>query len=196
MAKPNSSACQCLWQRCNRSFERSHPAQVFCGDECRQLAVQWERAVRRLKAKREANRRYRCSERGRAKHREQCKASRQRNKELVAARLEHCARSIRSPQTACEGDTNRPKKLRRAKTSCRRPGCGTNWIIEPRTPHKKFCSSLCDKALRAAVARVQRYYHWLGYVGAITSGNRMQVLLAVPGSRSQLRAFERVVLRC
>ena len=196
MAKANSSPCQCLWQRCNRFFVRSHPAQVFCGEECRQLAVQWERVGRLQRARREANRRYRCSERGRAKHREQCRASRQRKKELAAAQLEHCGQTIQSSPTAREGDTNRTKMLRRRKAFCRRPGCGNDWIIEPITPHKKFCSSLCDKALRAAAARVQRYYHWLGYVGAITSGNRMQVLLAVPGSRAQLRAFERVVLRC
>ena len=55
---------------------------------------------------------------------------------------------------------------------------------------------MCDNALRAASTRVQRYYLSQGYVGAITPRNRMNVLLAKPGSRGQLRAFQSVVLRC
>lgn len=104
--------------------------------------------------------------------------------------------SFESSQSTREGDTNRTKSLDTQKSSCQRPGCSADWTIDPRTPHKKFCSSLCDNALRAAVARVDRYYKSLGYVGAITARNRMQVLLARPGSRVQLRAFQRVVLRC
>lgn len=193
MAKPNSPPCQCLWQRCNRSFVRSHPAQVFCGEECRKSAIQSDREQRTRKADREAKRRYRSSERGRAKHREYCRASRQRKKD---ARSIDCAQTIQSSCDAREGDTNRSKSRIGQKSSCQRPGCGADWRNDPRAPHKKFCSSLCDNALRAAVARVTRYYKALGYVGAITSSNRMQVLLARPGSRVQLRAFERVILRC
>jgi hypothetical protein len=55
---------------------------------------------------------------------------------------------------------------------------------------------LCDNALRAACARVERYYMAQGSIGKITSANRLNVLLAKPGSRGQLRAFESVVLRC
>ena len=55
---------------------------------------------------------------------------------------------------------------------------------------------MCDNALRAAATRVERYYLPRGYIGKIISANRMNVLLAKPGSRGQLRAFESVVLRC
>lgn len=135
-----------------------------------------------------------------------------RKKELAAtARLARQEASVDTPTpssselvpslipiapTEREGDTNRPKKRNQKKTSCTRPGCEVDWIIDPRTPHKKFCSPLCDNALRAAIARVERYYLSRGYVGAITASNSMQVLLAKPGSRVQLRAFESVVLRC
>ena len=69
------------------------------------------------------------------------------------------------------------------------PGCFVDWNFDLRTPHKKFCSSLCDNALRAACARVERYYKARGSIGRITSANRMNVLLAKPGSRAQLRGF-------
>jgi len=36
---------------------------------------------------------------------------------------------------------------------------------------------MCDNALRAAATRVERYYLSRGYVGRITSANRMNVLL-------------------
>jgi len=196
-AKPNSSPCQCLWQRCNRSFTRIHPAQVFCDDKCRRLAVAFERTQKRRQARRAANRRYRSGEQGRAKHRESCRASRQRKKELAAtAHAASHAGSVQPSLTAREGDTNLTKTGHRQKSSCHRPGCVADWIADPRIRHKKFCSFRCDNALRAAVTRVDRYYKSLGHVGAITSRNRLQVLLAVPGSRAQLRAFERVVLRC
>ena len=55
---------------------------------------------------------------------------------------------------------------------------------------------MCDNALRAACARVERYYKACDSTGRITSANRMHVLLAKPGSRAQLRVFESVVLRC
>jgi len=95
-----------------------------------------------------------------------------------------------------EGDTKPPKKRRPKKSSCRRPGCIDDSNIDLRTPHKKFCSPLCANALRAAATRVERYYKSRGCIGAMTSFNRMKVLLAKPGSRAQLRAFESVVLRC
>lgn len=95
-----------------------------------------------------------------------------------------------------EGDTKLPKSRFRKISFCKRPGCYVSWCVDPRTPHKKLCSSLCDNALRAACARVERYYMAQGSIGKITSANRLNVLLAKPGSRVQLRAFESVVLRC
>jgi hypothetical protein len=95
-----------------------------------------------------------------------------------------------------ESDTKLPKSRFRKNSFCKRPGCYIAWFVDPRTPHKKFCSSMCDNALRAASTRVQRYYQSQGYVGAITPRNRMNVLLAKPGSRGQVRAFQSVVLRC
>jgi len=95
-----------------------------------------------------------------------------------------------------EGDTNTPKTHRTKKYSCQRSGCFVSWNFDPRIPHKKLCSSLCDNALRAACARMSRYYKTQGAIGRITSANRMNVLLAKPGSRAQLRAFQSIVLRC
>ena len=197
--KPNSLSCQCLWQPCNRNFSPSHPTQVFCGESCRQSAIEFERAQSRQRARRKANQRYRPTARGRAKHRESCKAYRQRKKELAATTqlaIQEVPTELPQSNSPREGDTNRLKSCRRKKSSCRRPGCKVDWQFDPRTPHKKYCSPLCDNALRAAAARVERYFKARGNLGAITRHNRLKVLLAKPGSRGQLRAFESVVLRC
>ena len=108
-------------------------------------------------------------------------------------RLAQCPPVLLSP---AEGYTNLPKSRRTKNSRCQRSGCFVSWDVDRRTPHKKFCSLLCDNALRAACARVERYYMAQGSIGKITSANRLNVLLAKPGSRGQLRAFESVVLRC
>ena len=187
-----SSRCHCLWQPCNRFFAPSYPAQVFCCEECRLASVEFERLQRRKESTRKANQKYRRTDRGRLKRADQQRRRRIRFKE-ERLRLAQCTPVSPLPP---EGYTNPPKHRPTKKSSCRRPGCFVSWVIDPRTPHKKFCSSMCDNALRAACTRVERYYLSRGYVGKIISSNRMKVLLAKPGSRGQLRAFESVVLRC
>lgn len=199
VTKLYSLSCQCLWQPCNRNFTPSHPAQVFCDEPCRQLAVQLERAQARRRARRKANQKYRPTARGRAKHRESCKAYRLRKKELAATAQRESSgmvAELAQANSPREGDINWPKIACSKKSSCRRPGCEVEWEIDPRSPHKKHCSSLCNNALRAAAVRVERYYKGRGCVGAITRHNRLKVLLAKPGSRGQLRSFESAVLRC
>ena len=58
-SKPTSRQCSCLWQPCNRSFTPSHPAQVFCSEECRLNASTSERLQRRTESTRKANQTYR-----------------------------------------------------------------------------------------------------------------------------------------
>lgn len=199
VAEATSFQCRCLWQPCNRSFSPSHPTQTFCCENCRQAAVEAERIRRRKEACDRARKKYRPTDRGRSKHAQYCREYRQRKRELAV--LE----SLSSTPTATEsgphsspreGDTNLPKTRRPKKSFCHRPGCSVGWNLDPRAPHKKLCSSLCDNALRAACARVERYYKSRGSIGRITPANRQQVLLAKPGSRAQLRLFESVVLRC
>ena len=98
--------------------------------------------------------------------------------------------------TEREGYTNYAKSTDDKKSFCLRLGCFVSCEIDPRTPHKKYCSHLCDNALRAAVTQVERYYRSRDCIGAITSRNRMKVLLVKPGSCVQLRVFQSVVLRC
>ncbi len=55
----SSGQCKCLLQSCNRFFAPSHPTQVFCSDECRLVAIDFERSGRRKEASRKANQKYR-----------------------------------------------------------------------------------------------------------------------------------------
>ena len=94
---------------------------------------------RRQQTRREANRRYRRAEQGRAKHRESCKAYRLRKKEraavealVVAPTRPDKVASNRPPQRAREGDTSCSKSRLERKIPCQRPGCVVDWIIDPR----------------------------------------------------------------
>jgi ribosomal protein L35 len=163
----------------------------------------------RRETQRCANKRYRATEKGKQKRAAQAKAYRLRKaiNKSSAKELQPGPSPTLTPagsQTLvdqpsviqCEGYTQGPKSAFSQKKFCQRFGCTVSWEIDPRTPHKKYCSRLCDNDLHAASVRVERFYKSLGHFGGITSANRTKVLLAKPGSRSQLRAFQSVVLRC
>lgn len=206
--RPRSGEVACLFKPCNRSFVPHHPAQVFCCEACRLKAVAQKRQRGQHEARQRAKQRYRASERGRAKHQEHCRAYRRRVKEQAAAGQQVAAHELTAtlepavepvpaqpPPETRERDTNPSFLHRPPSSSCQRPGCSNAWEPNRCTPHKKYCSPCCDNALRAASARVQRYYRARGSRGAITRYNRWDVLLAKPGSRGQLRAFESARLR-
>lgn len=66
------------------------------------------------------------------------------------------------------------------KSFCHCSSSYVAWTFDPRIPHKKFCSSLCDNALRIASARVERYYKARGSIGSITAAKHMIVFLSKP----------------
>ncbi len=67
-----------------------------------------------------------------------------------------------------EGDTNPTKNRACKKYGCWRSGCYATWRADSRTPHKKYCSSLCVNALRAA-ARDYQFDDGKGCIGIIAS---------------------------
>ena len=100
-SKHSSTQCSCLLKSCNRIFTPNHPTQVFCCDQCRQFAkkLDWKAAKKR------ADDKYRRTDGGKEKRREQAKRRRLRIKsEQQASKLD--------PQSPRVGDTNRrPKKV-------------------------------------------------------------------------------------
>ena len=102
VSKQSSTQCSCLLKSCNRSFTPNHPAQVFCGDQCRLFAKQLNRKA----AQKRADDIYRSTQNGKEKRRAQATRRRLRiNAELQASKL--------APPSKRVGDTKRrPKKIR------------------------------------------------------------------------------------
>ncbi len=121
-SKLSSPQCSCLLKSCNRIFTPNHPAQVFCGENCRQFANELVRKA----AKKRADDKYRRTENGKEKRRAQSKRRRSRIKaELEASKL--------APQSMRVGDTNRrPKKVRVRNLAAEGRGVSSpsNWTQE------------------------------------------------------------------
>jgi hypothetical protein len=53
-----------------------------------------------------------------------------------------------------EGDT---KGRSQKKSCCHRPGCYVRFTPKPQTPHQKYCSPECYKAMRRVLIRERRW---------------------------------------
>ena len=53
-----------------------------------------------------------------------------------------------------EGDT---KDQSQKKSCCHRPGCYVRFTPKPQSPHQKYCSPECYKAMRRVLIREQRW---------------------------------------
>ena len=135
----------CLLKGCEREFVPEDPLSRYCGVGCSAEARRW--------SQREANRRYRASEGGRQRRREQACRYRQRVKERDA-----CAAA--AGEVVCEGYQKGPAEK---KLGCQRPGCYEHFSVSSRSPLQKFCSFLCRLALRRVVVRERR---WRAYFAA------------------------------
>jgi len=87
------------------------------------------------------------AEKGQARR---CEQSR-RYRERVRQRREAEQSAAKEP---CEGQ--RPA-VSGKKSSCARPGCYDLFVRSPRSPHQRFCSCLCRKALRRVLQREARW---------------------------------------
>jgi hypothetical protein len=130
----------CLLKGCERPFQPQHPLARYCSAACRQAARRWSRW--------RANKRYRVSDQGQSRRREQSR------------RWRAHAQKRHSPETAdhspCEGYH---KAQAGEKFSCSRPGCYQCFTRSTRSPLQSFCSFSCRQALRRVLQRESR---WLG----------------------------------
>jgi hypothetical protein len=127
---------RCLLKGCGQPFHPTHPLCRYCSEACTEEARRWSQW--------RANQRYRASEQGRARRREQSRRWR------VLARQR---REAACP-TASEGYQKEPPG---EEFCCSRPGCYERFRRSRRSPLKKFCSFLCRQALRRVLQRERRW---------------------------------------
>ena len=109
----------CLLKECQRLFWSRRPQARYCSESCRQAARQWRCW--------QASRRYRATDHGRERRREQAQRYRQRLRERQTASAdEGPPREGQRPAPACEDFSTRP---------CDRPGCYELFAL----PHERSC---------------------------------------------------------
>jgi len=141
----------CLLKGCETWFSPPHPLSRYCSEACGEAARLWSRRL--------AAERYRVSEKGKERRRQQsC-----RYRERVRQRREE----VQPPPTACEGHQEVDDSER---IPCLRPGCYERFPPSRRSPLRKFCCTLCRQALqrvhrrearwRRRVLRIPEEHHW------------------------------------
>lgn len=132
---------RCLLKGCERCFHPSHPFSRYCSAECGGKARCW--------AQRRANERYRQSEQGKQKRRDQACRYRERQRLKAAS-----AEASMPLETSGEG-YHLPGDGE--KSGCDRPGCYETFTLSPRSPLRRFCSCGCRLALRRVLIRERRW---------------------------------------
>jgi hypothetical protein len=122
---------------CEQWFYPHHPRARYCSQACCDAARDWSVW--------QAARRYRATEAGKERRREQAR----RYRERVRQRREAAEQSA-----ACEGHQ---KAENSEKIPCSRPGCYELFSPVRRSPLKRFCCALCRKALRRVRQREARW---------------------------------------
>lgn len=132
---------RCLLKGCERCFRPLHPFSRYCSAECGGKARCW--------AQRRANERYRQSEHGQQKRRDQ--ASRYRERQ----RLKAASADSSPPSEASREGYHEASEAE--KIGCDRPGCYETFTLSPRSPLRRFCSCGCRQALRRVLIRERRW---------------------------------------
>lgn len=127
----------CLLKGCGKWFRPHHVLARYCSKSCCDRARRWS-AWR-------AGKRYRASDRGKERRRQQAVRYRERVRQRQGAVEE---------RAVCEGHQEEADS---EKIPCSRPGCYELFVPERRSPLRKFCCILCCKALRRVR---QREAHW------------------------------------
>ena len=128
---------------CERWFEPARPQSRYCSGDCAAAARRW-RSVR-------ASRRYRASDGGRVRRREQNRRYRQRRRERELAAASAEAAAAREGQRPVPGDEDFCERM------CARPGCYVTFVVKHAASCRRFCSVACRLALRRVLDREWRY---------------------------------------
>jgi hypothetical protein len=132
---------RCLLKGCERSFWPRHPRARYCSEACRLAGRRWRRW--------RASQRYRATENGKQRRREQSRCYRQRLRERQAASADE--------ETPREGQRAASESVDFSKRPCDRPGCYEHFAIPHEHSCQRFCSVECRLALRCVLDREARY---------------------------------------
>ena len=127
----------CLLKGCEQPFRPTHPRSRYCSSECCTQARRWSR--------KRAHTRYRKTAKGKERRRLQLHRYRLRQKQRVT----------RPQQKTKEGDPNEIKQ----GVLCSRAGCYERVYVDRRSPLKKYCCSLCYRAVRRVIERERRWLY-------------------------------------
>jgi hypothetical protein len=131
----------CLLKGCERLFWPGHWRSLYCGEACRRAARRWRCW--------QASQRYRATENGKQRRREQSQRRRQRLRERQAASADVAA--------SCEGQRIPVSGEDFSTRPCDRPGCYALFALPHEQSCKRFCSVACRLALRRVLDREARY---------------------------------------
>jgi len=132
---------RCLLKGCERLFWPRCPQARYCSEGCQQAARRWRR--------RQASQRYRASDPGRERRRDQSRRYRQRRRERgTASAVVEVPDEGQRPASASEDFSTR---------RCERPGCYEHFLIKHEHSCRRFCSMACRLALRRVLDREARY---------------------------------------
>ena len=157
----------CLLKGCGTWFSPPHPLSRYCSEACGEAARLWSRRL--------AAERYRASEKGKERRRQQsC-----RYRERVRQRREEA----QPPPMACEGHQEAEDSER---IPCLRPGCYERFPPSRRSPLRKFCCALCRRALQRVH---RREAHWQRRVLRIPDERRWDRSHGPPAGRVSSRVL-------
>jgi hypothetical protein len=147
---------QCLLKGCERPFQPTHPQAHYCSASCQAKARQWRRH--------RASQRWRASEVGKARRREQSRRYRRRIP-LVVVPSESVPAEPVAPSVAMEPPVATAREGQRPASSnenfpermCDRPGCYVLFPVMHEHCCRRFCSMACRLALRRVLDREARY---------------------------------------
>jgi hypothetical protein len=136
---------RCLLKGCERWFVPVRPQARYCSSGCQQAARRWRRW--------QATQRYRASDHGKERRRDQSRRYRRRVRQRPVVPP---AAALAATPLAAEGQ--RPAEFADQKVGqpCQRPGCYDCFAPAPRSPQQRFCSSSCRQALRRVRQREDR----------------------------------------
>ena len=142
----------CLLKGCEKWFSPFHSLSRYCSEACVQAARRWSRRL--------AAERYRASDQGKERRRQQsC-----RYRERVRQRQEE-------PETSPTVGEGHQEATDSEKIPCSRPGCYELFPPQRRSPLKKFCCALCREALRRVRQREAR---WQQHPGCASDQDRWE----------------------
>ena len=143
---------RCLLKGCERWFLPTRPQARYCGPGCQQAARCWRRW--------QATQRYRASDHGKQRRRDQSRRYRVRVRQRPITEPAAATTALAAPAVLGEGQRPAIFSAQNPGQPCQRPGCYTCFALAARSPQQRFCCRSCRQALRRVrqreVARQQR----------------------------------------